>query len=292
MSKELPWFRFFPSDWLAGTRGMSASQTGIYITLIATMYDHGKPVAEDYPRLARLCGAGSVKVFCDNLAALVDAGKIIRTAHGLWNERVAAEVLARMKKSDVGSQSAKTRWGVKTKQKQEPADANASKTHGVRNANQNPESEIEKELPDGSSKKKAETGKFATRIPEDFQPDVGFALDNGFSIRDANREADHFRDYWHAKPGRDGTKLDWPATWRNWIRNSRHRPSATGPPNGHRPRNFVDAARDLWMAEHGTESTYSDHGNAERLPAGEDGPGRDDGDVFSGAAHLSGQRDH
>ena len=38
MSK-MPWIRFFPSDWLAGTRGMSAVETGVYITLIATMYE-------------------------------------------------------------------------------------------------------------------------------------------------------------------------------------------------------------------------------------------------------------
>jgi hypothetical protein len=30
-----------------------------------------------------------------------------------------------------------------------------------------------------------------------------------------------FRDYWIAKPGKDGTKLDWFATWRNWIRNQK-----------------------------------------------------------------------
>ncbi|WKT59130.1 helix-turn-helix domain-containing protein [Microbulbifer thermotolerans] len=27
-----------------------------------------------------------------------------------------------------------------------------------------------------------------------------------------------FRDYWLAKPGQGGVKLDWLATWRNWIR--------------------------------------------------------------------------
>ena len=29
-----------------------------------------------------------------------------------------------------------------------------------------------------------------------------------------------FRDYWLAKAGKDGAKLDWSATWRNWVRNS------------------------------------------------------------------------
>jgi uncharacterized protein YdaU (DUF1376 family) len=30
--------------------------------------------------------------------------------------------------------------------------------------------------------------------------------------------ADSFRDFWIAKPGTGGVKLDWQATWRNWIR--------------------------------------------------------------------------
>lgn len=29
-----------------------------------------------------------------------------------------------------------------------------------------------------------------------------------------------FRDYWISVPGKKGTKLDWLATWRNWIRRS------------------------------------------------------------------------
>ena len=32
------------------------------------------------------------------------------------------------------------------------------------------------------------------------------------------RKADGFRDFWVAKAGKDGVKLDWEATWRNWIR--------------------------------------------------------------------------
>lgn len=39
---------------------------------------------------------------------------------------------------------------------------------------------------------------------------------------DIRMEADRFRDYWAAKPGKDGVKLDWPATWRNWVRNAKN----------------------------------------------------------------------
>ena len=34
-------------------------------------------------------------------------------------------------------------------------------------------------------------------------------------------EADKFRDFWHGKAGRDATKADWQATWRNWCRNAK-----------------------------------------------------------------------
>ena len=36
-------------------------------------------------------------------------------------------------------------------------------------------------------------------------------------------EAAKFSDYWHAKTGRDATKADWQATWRNWCRTALER---------------------------------------------------------------------
>lgn len=38
---------------------------------------------------------------------------------------------------------------------------------------------------------------------------------------DPSKTAERFRDHWLAKAGRDGCKLDWLATWRNWVRNER-----------------------------------------------------------------------
>lgn len=32
------------------------------------------------------------------------------------------------------------------------------------------------------------------------------------------RIGETFRDYWRAKAGKEGVKLDWEATWRNWVR--------------------------------------------------------------------------
>ncbi|MFJ3057168.1 hypothetical protein [Herbaspirillum sp. NPDC087042] len=41
-----------------------------------------------------------------------------------------------------------------------------------------------------------------------------------WTVEHVSAEADKFRDYWVAKSGKDATKLDWFATWRNWVRNA------------------------------------------------------------------------
>lgn len=70
------------------------------------------------------------------------------------------------------------------------------------------------------------------RLPDDWQPseaDMAFAASERPDV-DAASEAKHFRDYWRAKPGADGRKADWSATWRNWIRRTRGMPTARASP--------------------------------------------------------------
>ena len=38
---------------------------------------------------------------------------------------------------------------------------------------------------------------------------------------DVRLVAEQFKDYWVAQPGQKGVKLDWDATWRNWVRNTK-----------------------------------------------------------------------
>lgn len=46
---------------------------------------------------------------------------------------------------------------------------------------------------------------------------------------DLKHEHQKFVDYWCAQPGAKGRKVDWPATWRNWIRHAWERlPANTG----------------------------------------------------------------
>lgn len=145
---EMPWVRFFPSDWLAGTRGMTATEMGVYISLISMMYERGEPIAEDMARLARLCGASNSQ-FKKTLQALIDDGKIIRVDGGLWNNRVEKERFYRSEKSEVGKRAAVQRW-QKDQQNQRTSDANAMRSQCEGNANQKPEAREEYE-PKGST---------------------------------------------------------------------------------------------------------------------------------------------
>ncbi|MBW8282505.1 MAG: YdaU family protein [Rhizobium sp.] len=136
--RKMPWVRFFPSDWLGGTRGMSAVETGIYITLIATMYERGEPIQEDHSRLARLCGASN-SAFKKALEILVDEGKISRVDGGLWNDRVEKEQVYLSEKSEVGSRAANVRWSKKDNKNNGGGDTDALPAQSQGNANQKPD---------------------------------------------------------------------------------------------------------------------------------------------------------
>lgn len=99
----------------------------------------------------------------------------------------------------------------------------------------------------GQPRKKGE--KQGHRLPEDWMPDAkgqAFAVAR-FGDEGAHEEYDSFRDYWLAKPGKEGRKLDWDRTWMNWCRNSRRNgngmKSFTG--NGHdRPKTLKERTAD------------------------------------------------
>lgn len=67
-----------------------------------------------------------------------------------------------------------------------------------------------------------------TRLPDEFvitAPMWTWALDEQHYDKAWVTEQTHaFCDYWRARPGPGATKLDWVATWRNWLRRAATRP--------------------------------------------------------------------
>lgn len=80
----------------------------------------------------------------------------------------------------------------------------------------------------------------ACRLPDDSPTDADMAwASQERPDLDLRVTRDRYRDHWSAKPGKDGLKLDWPATWRNWVRSER---PSTGPPRALRPEKFNASA--------------------------------------------------
>ena len=62
-----------------------------------------------------------------------------------------------------------------------------------------------------------------TRLPSSWNP-LQATVDWASLQRpdlDLRATVDRFRDYWTAQPGQKGVKLDWEATFRNWVRNEK-----------------------------------------------------------------------
>lgn len=71
-----------------------------------------------------------------------------------------------------------------------------------------------------AAQKRGATG---TRITRDWTPDPLVRSSMAQERPDVDIDTEHakFIDYWWSKSGKDATKLDWNATWRNWIRSAR-----------------------------------------------------------------------
>lgn len=227
---------------------MTAAETGVYITLIAMMYERAEPLNFDRPKLARLCGipAGS---FRQVLSALVADGKILQTDAGLWSRRVEKELARVMERSAKAADSAKARWksGVrenptttmhsgeqilKANTGKNPSDNNEPpmRSQCVRNANQS-QSHIKSIALSGSPEnddisgpdepvKKAppETAK----LPADWQPDaemIAHAMSVGVPENRMEDEAHDFYEYWVKGKGSKTRRSDrgWRTSWKKWV---------------------------------------------------------------------------
>jgi hypothetical protein len=87
------------------------------------------------------------------------------------------------------------------------------------------ENDPSSEPPDSKPPRKRGSPDRGTRIPPDFavtQTMVDWAREHTPHV-DGRRETEQFIDYWQSKAGRDATKVDWVATWRNSMRRAEER---------------------------------------------------------------------
>jgi hypothetical protein len=84
----------------------------------------------------------------------------------------------------------------------------------------------------GKPKKRSVTTR-GTRLPSDWNPHENLWSwgKEKLSEADLRFETAAFKDFWAAKPGAAGTKLDWDKTWKVWIREAVRRGKRFKPKN-------------------------------------------------------------
>ena len=167
-------------------------------------YLHEKPLPFDIDEISRQI---RMRTHSESIAIVLQE-YFEKNEDGWINLRVIQEILKVGIKSEKASSSAKARWGIK--------DANALPTQSDSNATHNTEPNTQDTLP------KKNKNKLGSRLAQDWvllktwgewaqkeRPDI-----------DVRKVAEQFKDHWIAQPGQKGVKLDWQATWRNWVRNT------------------------------------------------------------------------
>jgi uncharacterized protein YdaU (DUF1376 family) len=214
-----------PDEWLVGVAGLTPEQNGIYRTVCDLIASTGGPIPVDDERLFRIVKAKRNRIK-RVITELLVGHKLTLTGSQLGNNRVITELERAHKRSITGQERAAKRWNINP--------LGDAPSNGTR-VKLNQEPIINQEPIQESPQRRA------SRLPADFKvpqewKDKGAEIRNadGLSPINLDSQANHFVDYWHAKAGKDGCKLDWEATWRNWCRTARA-PTVepTTKPNGH-----------------------------------------------------------
>jgi uncharacterized protein YdaU (DUF1376 family) len=124
---------------------MSDAETGVYITLIARMYEMAGPIERDDNRLARLCGSKSRASFVKALEYLISEGKISESEDGLFNDRAAKEIENVTERSSKAREAAQSRWDKKANKNNKGENADASPKHMPQRCQLEPEPDIKED---------------------------------------------------------------------------------------------------------------------------------------------------
>lgn len=213
MSSFDQWMPLYVGDYLADTMHLTTAEHGAYVLLLMHSWRTG-PLPDDDSRLAAIVRADAaawrrmaptIRAFFD----VTDAGLVQRRL-----ERVRSE-----QGGKVEQRRAAGRASAEARRRQREGNGGATAVERPLPsslARQGREPEPEEDIP--PSQPTAVRSPRGSRLPADWSPghdDQAFAVGLGLSV---DAVAAQFRDYWHAKAGKDAVKLDWSATWRGWCR--------------------------------------------------------------------------
>jgi uncharacterized protein YdaU (DUF1376 family) len=199
------YYQFNIGDYKSHTEHLSEMEDLTYRRLLDWYYLHETPIPLEINETARQI---RMRSHSDCIATVLQE-YFERTEIGWIHHRADKEIAKTGEKSEKASASAKARWN-------RAKDANALPTQSESNATHNTEHITQ----DIKPKVKTQRG---SRLPTDWTlPDdwADWAEKERPDLL-IYKTAESFKDFWISKPGAGGVKLDWQATWRNWVRSQK-----------------------------------------------------------------------
>ena len=209
---SLPYFPMFPDDFEADTAHLTLLEDGAYNRLLRLCWrTPGCSIPLDMTWVYR-----KMRARTDEEKAAVDI--VLEEFFTAKKGRFSNARLSKEYTSATEAHEKRKKAGFKG------GSAKALKTNETKSSNavakpKQPEPEPEPY----KTEAKASSKKRGNRLSEDWVLPLDWgqwAIDQGWPEPAIRDQAERFKDYFLSAPGQKGVKLDWLATWRNWMRNS------------------------------------------------------------------------
>lgn len=116
-SNRIPYFDFYPTDFMRGVRGLTAAEVGVYTMLLCRIYEENGPVEYHPVRLSAYCGVRE-SVLTKAVDRLIVLGRLEIENGMLSDDRAVKEITIRETKLKNSSRAGKAS-AEKRQQKQE-----------------------------------------------------------------------------------------------------------------------------------------------------------------------------
>lgn len=198
-------------DYLADTARLTTEQHGAYLLLLMDYWRSGK-LPDNDQILAQICKL-SPDAWSNAKAMLMQYFSI---EQGYWvHKRVEQEMLDAVENKDKKHERAVKAADARWKKARENATSNANAMLEECPSPSPSPSPVLNTI-EGAKAPRASRMRLVW-MPDDWKE---FCLQQRPDL-DPKEVFEQFRDYWVSVPGSKGTKLNWFATWRNWVRNQK-----------------------------------------------------------------------
>jgi uncharacterized protein YdaU (DUF1376 family) len=190
------YYQFHIGDYASHTRHLSLIEDLAYRRLLDFYYLHEQPIKQR--DIARQIGMRD----CEQDVLTVLNEFFVSTDAGFVSPRADKEIQHYHSKVEQASKAGKA--SAERRSNTRSTDVQPTNNHKPITINQEP-------------KKNSNRGTRLPSVIDDIDSWFDFCVQERPDLV-AKKVFAEFQDYWIAQPGQKGVKLDWEATWRNWVR--------------------------------------------------------------------------